>query len=38
MLGRLLAPATEPVYAFVFLYIACKGAGLASIDGKLKKD
>lgn len=25
------------VYAFVFLFIACKGAGLASIDGKLGK-
>jgi len=23
------------VYAFVFLYIACRGAGRASIDGKL---
>ena len=23
------------VYAFVFLFIACKGAGVASIDGKL---
>jgi putative oxidoreductase len=23
------------IYAFVFLFIACKGAGVASIDGKL---
>ena len=26
------------IYAFLFLYIACRGAGIASIDGLMKKD
>ena len=25
------------VYCFLFLYIACRGAGLASLDGKLAR-
>jgi putative oxidoreductase len=25
------------IYAFLFLYIACRGAGIASIDGLMQK-